>query len=105
MNSLKLPHISVRLAEEEMNIRGIGHLNGDYGMDNLEFKNTIRIIEERGIWALSNKVLMSFFEQCLIYLNSSYNTNMELFRESEKYYEISKSEILERFNKKDLSKF
>lgn len=106
MNSLNLPHIFTEVTEEDKkNIRGGSYINREYGMYNLKFKETVKIIENKGIEALSNTVLIGFFEQCLMYLNSSYNVNMELYSESEKYYDLSKSEILFRFNKKDLSKF
>ena len=67
-------------------------------VNQVDFKVAINVVEDKGIKLLSDNVLMSFFEQCLLNITNSYNVDMELYRESEKYYEVSKSEILVRFN-------
>lgn len=78
--------------------RGKNNICIPYGMNSEDYKVSINIIKEKGIKTLSDTNLINFFEQCLLNLNNSYNKNMELYGESEKYYEVSKSEIIFRFN-------
>lgn len=69
------------------------------GMRACEYEDAMNIIDGKGINTFSDELLITFFEQTMIYINTYYNKYMELYERSEKYYEICKCEIFSRFKR------